>query len=149
MTELDGPVFADSGGHTLYKWPFRLLRVGNTGDPKDQSNCTAVKSTVNAGYMSPYPGGFELPDLEARPSCEQAWPPVIAPAGAKPIGKWTVITRQDGRKQWAYDGAALYTSSLDHKPGDVLGGDTFEHDDDDPAVRIPIQPSPDVAPGWP
>ena len=148
MTELDGPVFADSRGHTLYKWPFRLLRVGSTGDPKEKSNCIAVKSTVNAGYMSPYPGGFELPDLDSRPSCEQAWPPVIAPADAKPIGKWTVITRQDGRKQWVYDGAALYTSSLDQEPGDVLGGDTFEHDDDDPAVRIPIQPSPDVAPGF-
>ena len=125
-TELDGPVFADPSGHTLYSWPFKLLRVGNTGDPKGQANCTAVKTTVNAGYMSPYPGGFTLPDLNTRPSCEQVWAPVLAQPKAKEVGKWTVITRKDGRKQWAYDGAALYTSSLDREPGDVLGGDSLD-----------------------
>lgn len=147
-TELEGPVFADPKGHTLYMWPFKLLRVGNTGDLKEQSNCTDVKSTVNAGFMSPYPGGFTLPDLDTRPSCTQAWPPVLAAADAKPVGKWTTITRKDGRKQWAYDGAALYTSSLDREPGDVLGSDTFEHKGDDPAMRVPIQPPPDVPPGF-
>jgi predicted lipoprotein with Yx(FWY)xxD motif len=148
VTELDGPVFADPKGHTLYEWPFKLLRVGNTGDPKGQSNCSDVKTTVNAGYMSPYPGGFTLPDLEKRPSCTQAWSPALAAPGAKPVGKWTVITRKDGRQQWAFDGAALYTSSLDREPGDVLGADTFEHKGDDPAVRVPIQPPPDVPPGF-
>src|SRR5690349_20481847 len=102
-TELDGPVFADPQGHTLYRRPFRNLRVGNTGDPKGESNCGATKVTTNAGYMSPYPGGFTLPDLDQRPSCAQAWPPVLAPANAKPIGKWTVIAKKDGTKQWAYD----------------------------------------------
>jgi predicted lipoprotein with Yx(FWY)xxD motif len=148
ISELDGPVFADAKGHTLYAWPYKLQRVGNAGDPKGQSNCSNVKTTVNAGYMSPYPGGFTLPDPDKRPSCEQVWPPAIAPADAKPIGKWTVITRQDGRKQWAYDGAALYTSSLDRRPGDVLGGDTFDHRGDHPAMRVPIQPPPDVPPAF-
>jgi len=147
-TELDGPVFADSKGHTLYTWPFKLLRNGNTGDPKGQSNCTNTKTTVNAGFMSPYPGGFTLPDLAARPSCEQMWHPVLADAHAKPVGKWTIIDRKEGGKQWAYDGEALYTSALDRYPGDVLGGDTFEHRGDDPAMRDPIQPPPDVPPGF-
>jgi predicted lipoprotein with Yx(FWY)xxD motif len=147
-TELDGPVFAAPNGHTLYSWPFKQLRVGNTGDPKGQTTCTTAKTTVNAGYMSPYPGGFTLPDLNTRPSCEQVWAPVLAQPRAKEVGKWTVITRKDGRKQWAYDGAALYTSSLDREPGDVLGGDTFEHRGDDPAIRVPIQPPPDVPPGF-
>ena len=147
-TELEGPVFADSNGHTLYSWPFKLLRVGNAGDPKGQANCTAAKTTENVGYMSPYPGGFTLPDLKTRPSCEQVWAPVLAQPKAKEVGKWTVITRKDGRKQWAYDGAALYTSSLDREPGDVLGGDTFEHRGDDPAIRVPVQPPPDVPPGF-
>ena len=147
-TELDGPVFADANGHTLYHWPFKNLRVGTTGDPKGESNCTAAKSTTNAGYMSPYPGGFTLPELERRPSCTQAWPPALAPENAKPIGKWTIITRKDGTKQWAYDGFALYTSVLDKRPGDVLGGDTYDHRGDDPAVRVPVQPSPDLPPGF-
>jgi len=147
-TELEGPVFADPKGHTLYTWPFKLLRNGNTGDPKGKSNCTGTKTTVNAGFMSPYPGGFTLPDLATRPSCEQMWHPVLADAKAKAVGKWSLIDRKDGAKQWAYDGEALYTSALDRSAGDVLGGDTFDHRGDDPAMRAPIQPPPDVPPGF-
>ena len=147
-TELDGPVFADEKGHTLYHWPFKSLRVGNTGDTKNQSNCTDIKSTTNAGYMSPYPGGFALPDLEQRPSCTQAWPPVLASEKAKPVGKWTVISRKDGKTQWAYDGFPLYTSILDKRPGDVSGGDSYEHEGDYPALRLPVQPPADLPPGF-
>jgi predicted lipoprotein with Yx(FWY)xxD motif len=148
-TELDGPVFADARGHTLYTWPFKIMRVGNTGDPKGQSNCTSTKTTANTGYMSPYPGGLGLPDLEERPSCTQAWPPALAASGAQPVGKWTLITRQDGGRQWAYDGFALYTCALDRQSGDVLGGRRYDHrDGDDPAERHPIGPSADVPPGF-
>ncbi len=147
-TELDGPVFADARGHTLYTWPFKVMRVGNTGDSKGQSHCTAVKTTESSGYMSPYPGGLEMPELESRPSCLQVWPAVVAAAGAKPIGKWTIITRQDGARQWAYDGLPVYTSALDRQPGDVLGGESYDHEGDEPALRHPIGPPPDVPPGF-
>lgn len=147
-TELEGPVFADAKGKTLYRWPFKNLRVGTTGDPKGESNCAQQKATVNSGYMSPYPGGFTLPDLAQRLSCAEAWPPALAQGNAKPIGKWTLISRKDGNKQWAYDGFALYTSVLDKRPGDVLGSDTFDHRGDDPAMRMPVQPPPDLPPGF-
>lgn len=149
-TELDGPVFADARGHTLYKWPFKQMRVGDTGDPLGQSECTDVKATVSSGFMSPYPPGLLLPDLDTRPSCTQAWPPAIAAADARPVGKWTLITRSDGRKQWAYDGHALYTSTLDQRAGDVLGGDSFSRadDGDSPAVRVPVQPPADIPSGF-
>ena len=97
--------------------------------------------------MSPYPGGLLLPEQEKRPSCQQMWPPAFAADGDKAVGKWTVIHRRDGRMQWAYDGAALYTSIRDRRPGDVLGGDSYRHQGDAPAVREPIQPRPDVPPG--
>src|SRR5690554_6214672 len=32
VTELEGPVFADANGRTLYKWPLQNLRNGATGD---------------------------------------------------------------------------------------------------------------------
>ncbi len=147
-TELDGPVYADASGHTLYRWPFANQRVGTTGDPKGVSNCTDAMTKTNSGYMSPYPGGFSLPDLERRPSCTRAWPPALAPPNARPVGKWTIIDRKDGARQWAYDGFALYTSILDKRPGDVLGADTYEHRGDDPAVRVPVQPPPDLPPGF-
>ena len=36
-------------------------------------------------------------------------------------GNWSVITRDDGTKQWAYKGKPLYTWAKDTKPGDVTG----------------------------
>jgi predicted lipoprotein with Yx(FWY)xxD motif len=148
ISELDGPVFADPRGRTLYRWPYRTMRNGVTGDGKGESNCTDVASTESAGLMSPYPGGLLLPERERRPSCQQLWPAALAPDGATPVGKWTVIARPDGRRQWAYDGSALYTSVRDRRPGDVLGGDSYRRDGDAPAVREPIQPQPDVPPGF-
>lgn len=147
-TELEGPVFADPAGRTLYRWPYKTMRNGITGDAPGQSACTDVKTTESAGLMSPYPGGFVLPDLESRPSCTQWWPPALADADAQPVGKWSLITRADGRRQWAYDRAALYTSVLDRRPGDVLGGDRVIQSGDFPAVREPIGPLPDLPPGF-
>jgi len=146
-SELDGPVFADPKGRTLYRWPYRTMRNGVTGDSKGESNCTDVASTESAGLMSPYPGGLLLPDRVKRPSCQQLWPPAFAAEGDKAVGKWTVVQRRDGRRQWAYDGSVLYTSIRDRRPGDVLGGDSYRRDGDAPAVREPIQPHPDIPPG--
>src|SRR5690349_21176567 len=75
-TELEGPVFANAQGMTLYTWPHDTLRNGVTGDSKGQSDCTNEKSTHTAGLMSPYPPGLELPDLDKRLSCAEEWPPV-------------------------------------------------------------------------
>ena len=147
-TELDGPVFADAKGRTLYRWPYRTMRNGVTGDAKGESNCADTASTESAGLMSPYPGGLLLPERDARPSCQALWPPAFAKDGDEPIGRWSVIERRDGRRQWAYDGAALYTSVRDRRPGDVLGGDSYRHEGDAPAVRVPIQPRPDLPPGF-
>ncbi|MFJ7109338.1 hypothetical protein ACIQU2_17330 [Pseudomonas sp. NPDC098740] len=53
--------------------------------------------------------------------CAKNWPPMMAPAGAKAEGKWSVITRDDGTSQYAYDGKPLYTFVNDKKPGDMVG----------------------------
>ncbi|PTR21823.1 MULTISPECIES: hypothetical protein [unclassified Pseudomonas] len=53
--------------------------------------------------------------------CAKYWPPMMAPAGAKAEGKWTVIKRDDGKMQWAYDGKPLYYYEDDKKPGDMTG----------------------------
>lgn len=121
VTEQEGPVFADARGHTLYTWPVRQLRNGPVGERKGQPACDKTVYTTNSGLMSPYPGGFELPELETRPSCVDVWPPVLAADDARPIGKWTIVQRRDGLRQWAYDGYAVYTSVLDERPGEVNG----------------------------
>ncbi len=121
-SELEGPVFADSSGHTLYIWPFKRMRVGYSGEQKGKPACYDEVLKETAGLMSPYPAGVILPDLETRLSCAKLWPPVLAKADDKPVGKWTVVDRKDGTKQWAYDEQPLYTSAFDKQPGDVYGG---------------------------
>ena len=53
--------------------------------------------------------------------CAANWPPLVAPAGAKPAGDYTILARDDGRRQWAYKGKPLYVWSKDEKPGDQSG----------------------------
>lgn len=53
--------------------------------------------------------------------CAKNWPPMMAPAGAKAEGKWTVIKRDDGMMQYAYDGKPLYTFMKDEEPGEMKG----------------------------
>lgn len=156
-SDLDGPVFADAQGHTLYMWPYNSLRNGYSGEQKGKPACYGEVLTVTAGLMSPYPPGVQLPDLETRPSCTQLWPPVLAAVDAKPVGKWSVLDRKDGTKQWAYDEQPLYTSIYDHEPGDVMGGTTrasrgYSPDGggggDSPAIRVPVGPPSMVPPGF-
>src|SRR5215471_9160896 len=53
--------------------------------------------------------------------CAEYWPPVKAAAGATPSGDLSVITRDDGSKQWADEGKPLYTFVKDKRPGDTMG----------------------------
>lgn len=53
--------------------------------------------------------------------CAANWPPVMAAADAKPEGDYTIVTRDDGAKQWAYKGKPLYLWVKDQKPGDKTG----------------------------
>jgi len=53
--------------------------------------------------------------------CAQLWPPVAAQAADTAGGDWSIVTRDDGSRQWAYKGAPIYTFSKDAKPGDTTG----------------------------
>jgi predicted lipoprotein with Yx(FWY)xxD motif len=53
--------------------------------------------------------------------CATNWPRVAATGDAKTMGDWSVVTREDGSKQWAYKGKPLYAWSKDTKPGDKTG----------------------------
>jgi predicted lipoprotein with Yx(FWY)xxD motif len=147
-TELEGPVFADAAGRTLYTWPQHKLRNGYSGEAPGTPACTYEILTVTAGLMSPYPPGIELPELDRRRSCAELWPPVPAPEQAGPVGKWTAIERADGTWQWAYDEQPLYTSIRDSAPGDTLGGSRRRSSGDSPAGRVPAGPKPLLPPGF-
>ncbi len=53
--------------------------------------------------------------------CAANWPPLAADEQARASGDWSVITRDDGNKQWAYKGRPLYTWIKDTKSGDQTG----------------------------
>lgn len=56
--------------------------------------------------------------------CTESWIPLSASADAKAVGDFTVITRKDGSKMWAYRYRPLYTSPADKAPGDANGNAT-------------------------
>jgi len=53
--------------------------------------------------------------------CAANWPPLMASEMDKPAGDYSVITRDDGKKQWAMKGKPLYYWIKDTKAGDKTG----------------------------
>jgi predicted lipoprotein with Yx(FWY)xxD motif len=53
--------------------------------------------------------------------CATNWPPLMATDMDKAQGDYSVITRDDGKKQWALKGKPLYYWVKDSKPGDKTG----------------------------
>ena len=53
--------------------------------------------------------------------CATNWPPLYATDSDKASGDYGIITRDDGKKQWALKGKPLYYWSKDQKPGDKTG----------------------------
>jgi predicted lipoprotein with Yx(FWY)xxD motif len=132
---------AACGGGSSYS-----TSTGSTSAPTTAANSTAPASTaqqpVKIGQSSSL--GPILTDANGRTlyvflndkagsgksacngPCAQTWPPLAAPAGqlAKPdglSGDLSVITRDDGTKELAYNGQPLYYYSKDSAPGDTNG----------------------------
>src|SRR5262245_11123951 len=92
------------------------LAVGGTGD-------------TSAGKAFVSDRGFTLYTLSSDKSnystcyakCTKIWPPYRATAGAKYKRGWSIITRRDGTRMWAYKGHPLYTFFKDKQPGDAYG----------------------------
>ena len=53
--------------------------------------------------------------------CAANWPPLKADGTSQPSGNWSVVTRDDGSKQWAYKGKPLYYFAMDKAAGDKTG----------------------------
>ena len=51
--------------------------------------------------------------------CAKTYPPLLASTDAKPMGEWWIITRADGKKQWAFRGIPVYTYYAD-EPGRAI-----------------------------
>ncbi|MBY0511440.1 MAG: hypothetical protein K2P94_14975 [Rhodospirillaceae bacterium] len=58
--------------------------------------------------------------------CVAAWPPMVAPPSSVPTGDWSIITRDDGSRQWALKGKPLYTFVKDERVGEAKGNNAAE-----------------------
>ena len=53
--------------------------------------------------------------------CAALWPPIAAEDGTSGSGDYSIVSRDDGTKQWAYQGKPIYLYAKDEKPGDMKG----------------------------
>jgi predicted lipoprotein with Yx(FWY)xxD motif len=53
--------------------------------------------------------------------CAVNWPPLMASDTDKTVGDYSIVTRDDGKKQWAFKGKPLYYWIKDTKAGDMTG----------------------------
>lgn len=100
-------------GKTLYRRDNWRYEVGGHGVPR-------------SGRFGLPTTGREIGTATCEGECLKTWRPFEAPTGAKPSGYWDIMTRDNGVRQWAYKGYALYTYVGDTKPGDTLGNDTYD-----------------------
>jgi predicted lipoprotein with Yx(FWY)xxD motif len=111
-------------------------------DTPAASQDAAPAATPGVVTTQPFPGGMVMADImghtlytsdrDTKPgkstcdaNCARDWKPLPAAWMAKGEGDWSVLTRDDGTKQWAYQGKPLYTFAGDHKAGDT-NGDGFD-----------------------
>jgi predicted lipoprotein with Yx(FWY)xxD motif len=96
--------------------------VAQTAAPAKVADTSKGKALVDAKGMALYTFDRDTAGKSnCNGQCAQNWPPLIAVAGASAAGDWTIVTRDDGSRQWAYKGKPLYLWVKDTKPGEVTG----------------------------
>ena len=80
------------------------------------------------GYRNMYYKGKQLGgNTCVSAQCLEVWTPFRPDGDAQSNGYWEVLTREDGTKQWAYKGYALYTYAGDKVAGDMNGNDVYDN----------------------
>lgn len=77
---------------------------------------------VDEAGMTLYIFSKDTPGKSAcHDQCARNWPPLEAEATATAVGDYAPILRNDGSRQWAFKGRALYRFAQDQAPGDIKG----------------------------
>jgi predicted lipoprotein with Yx(FWY)xxD motif len=99
------------------------LAPAQTAEPAKVGETSKGKVLVDAKGMTLYTLDRDtMPNKSScNGQCATNWPPLTVAGDAKDMGVWSVVTRDDGGKQWAYKGKPLYFWKDDKKPGDVEG----------------------------
>jgi predicted lipoprotein with Yx(FWY)xxD motif len=88
----------------------KVMKMGDSSMLTNDKGMTLYVYDADTGGKATCTGG-----------CASAWPPLAATSSDKPVGKFTIVTRDDGSLQWAYSGKPLYTWRNDKAPGDMTG----------------------------
>jgi len=107
-----GPMIATKAGMTLYRLDTSFHTPDGHGLPGSQPGAPKVGRVM----------GTAACDV----TCQKTWKPFLAGANDVASGHWLIMGREDGMRQWAYKGFALYTYTEDKKPGDRSGSDKYE-----------------------
>ena len=109
---------------------FAATAMGGPNRPDKLENPGEVALSDEGGnwVYRQFPSGLRLYtyDMDTPTSsacgytCEGGWPPLLARADSKPMGDWTIIEREGGRRQWAYKGRPAYTRFHD-TPSEPIG----------------------------
>jgi predicted lipoprotein with Yx(FWY)xxD motif len=98
------------------------VALAQSAAPAKIADTSKGKALVDAKGMTLYTFDRDTTGKSAcNGQCAQNWPPLMAAANASASGDWSVVTRDDGSKQWAYKGKPLYLWVKDTKPGEVTG----------------------------
>jgi len=107
---------------TIMTTAFSSLALAQATAPAKTADTAKGKILVDAKGMALYTFDKDSAGKSAcNGPCAVNWPILAAGADAKASGDWSVITRDDGSKMWAYKGKPLYTFKQDAAPGEVKG----------------------------
>ncbi len=105
-----------------------LIAAAQAASPEVPAEVTIHETPGGPVFAAPTGMSLYVFDRDTQPNvstcigqCAAAWPPLAAPAEAKPIGDWTVVARPDGARQWAYRGRPLYRYAEELKAGGTYG----------------------------
>lgn len=106
-----------------------LLSLSAYGISLAQMSSTPSNVKVAGGMLTDSNGmtlyTFDKDTVPGKSACNDKcltnWPALPAASSDMAMGDWSVITRDDGSKQWAYKGKPLYTFAHDAKAGDMTG----------------------------
>ncbi len=107
-----GKVLATGKGLTLYR---REAHIDQTGGGHNLRRGQPLRPAVGRE--------IGIKNVRCDAGCRQAWHPFTAPSHAVAWGQWTVVTHDDGVRQWVYQGYPLWTYDGDSNPGDMTGND--------------------------
>ena len=121
--EAAGALMPPPGWRVARFEPARSIAAPDGIEAKLVSSAQAVVLTDFGGFTLYAFDGDAAGDGQgcSDAGCEMQWRPVAAPALALDVGDFSVVSRADGSRQWAYRGRPLYRYRGDLLPGDAHG----------------------------